>query len=96
MYSTSITRRVLAQSSEPEAHDKVLVRRIIRLDELGQNFFSSSDNPSVYKNMQLTDYPSRRTLCLVCLGRRTKVDNPSVCINAGTDELRCQNQHLVT
>ena len=58
--------------------------------------FSSSDNPSVYKYGQRTDYPSRPAICLVRLGRRTKVDNPSVCINVGTDELRCQNQHLVT
>ena len=39
--------------------------------------FSSSDNPSVYKCGQQTDYPSRRTIRLVRLGRRTKVDNPS-------------------
>ena len=74
----------------------IYLRRIIRLDKLGQEFFSSSDNPSVYKYGQQTDYPSRRTICLVRLGRRTKVDNPSVCINAGTDELRCQSQHLIT
>ena len=67
----------------------------------GQEFFSSSDNPSVYKYGQQTDHPSRRTICVVCLGRRTKVDNLSgriisLCIDAATEELRCRNQHLDT
>ena len=47
------------------------LRRMIRLEELGQRKDSSSDNSSVYKRGQADDHPSWRTICVVRLISRT-------------------------